>query len=145
MNGEKVTKQRRIILHNLNEAYIIFKQQYPHVKIGFSKFAEYRPKEILLTMDRCGIHYVCVCFYHQNVKLIFEALQKNHILERDTTYKDILKKIICKNSTEKCHFVECDNCPNTDFLKEKIRKNLEESMVEYLEIKQWSLAGGKVL
>ena len=39
------------------------------MKIGFSKFAELRPKECVIA-GSSGTHSVCVCTTHQNVKLM---------------------------------------------------------------------------
>ena len=36
----RVTMQKRLVLTNLSELYRLFKQRYPEVKVGFSKFAE---------------------------------------------------------------------------------------------------------
>eukprot|EP00731_Ephydatia_muelleri_P006869 Em0003g1117a len=47
-NGEKEHCQKRLVLCNLREAYKQFKTQHPDVKVGFSKFAELRPKECVL-------------------------------------------------------------------------------------------------
>ena len=61
----KVYIQRRLVLCNLQEAYAIFKDQYPAIKIGFSMFASNRPKHCILA-GTSGTHTVCVCVYHQN-------------------------------------------------------------------------------
>ena len=46
--GKRQHVQKRLVLCNLREAYEQFKQTYPDQKIGFSKFAELRPKECVL-------------------------------------------------------------------------------------------------
>lgn len=70
----KVFIQRRLVLCNLQEAYAIFKDEYPTTIIGFTMFASNRPKHCILE-GTSGTHTVCVCIYHQNVKLIFKTLQ----------------------------------------------------------------------
>ena len=62
--GEKLRVQKRLVYCNL--------------KVGFSKFAELRPKECVLA-GASGTHTVCVCIIHQNVKLMIEG-QKKKIL-----------------------------------------------------------------
>ena len=47
----------------------MFKDKYPKEAIGFSKFAELRPKHCVLA-GVSGNHSVCICTYHQNVKLM---------------------------------------------------------------------------
>ena len=44
----KTVKQKRLLLSNLREAYIQFKQINPDLAIGFSTFASLRPREVIL-------------------------------------------------------------------------------------------------
>ena len=46
--GKRVHTQKRLILSNLKEVYCAFKDAYPNVKVGFSKFAEMRPQHCVL-------------------------------------------------------------------------------------------------
>jgi len=62
VNGKRQQIQKRLVLCNLKEAYEQFKQKYPDQKIGFSKFAELRPKECVLA-GSSRTHSVCVCVY----------------------------------------------------------------------------------
>ena len=73
VGNKKIACQKRLILCNLDEAYRIFKDKYPELKIGFSKFAELRPKYCVLA-GSSGTHSVCVCTIHQNVKLMMHAV-----------------------------------------------------------------------
>jgi hypothetical protein len=52
-DGKRVNKKNLLLLCNLNEAYSLFKQQYPNVKVGFSKFCEIMPRNIV-TAGACG-------------------------------------------------------------------------------------------
>ena len=52
--------QKRLVLSNLREVYSEFKERFPGRKIGFSKFAELRPKHCVLA-GASGPHTVCVC------------------------------------------------------------------------------------
>ena len=65
----RVQVQKRLVLTNLKEAYLLFKDKFPGHKLGFSKFAALRPKHCILA-GASGTHTVCVCAIHQNVKLI---------------------------------------------------------------------------
>ena len=60
VHGEKKCVQKRRILTTVREAYTLFKEKYPDVKIGFSKFAEARPKNVVLP-GSSGTHTVCLC------------------------------------------------------------------------------------
>jgi len=61
--------QKRLVLSDLKQVYRVFKEKFPNHKIGFSKFAELRPKHCVLA-GASSAHSVCVCTIHQNVKLM---------------------------------------------------------------------------
>ena len=65
-DGRRVHVQKRLVLSYLRELYQNFKQKHPTASIGFSKFAELRPKHCILA-GASGTHSVCVCTIHQNV------------------------------------------------------------------------------
>lgn len=143
-DGSKEKKQRRLLLSNLHEAFEIFKEQYPHLKISFSKFASLRPKECVTAYSAHGIHNVCVCMYHQNVELIFDGLYRLHIFEPSIgTYKDLLKQLMCYEPTEKCHMHECRRCPGVDVLSKKLAESFETNLLTELSYKQWTTISGK--
>ena len=76
----RVHKQKRLDLGNLKELYQAFKnEQFTlHIGIGFTKFAELRPKHRILA-GTSGTHAICVCTIHQNVKLIcWKVLRYNN-------------------------------------------------------------------
>lgn len=70
-------KQKRLLLCNLKEFCIAFKQKYSHLKIGLSKFCSFRPKWCVLGGSP-GNYAVCVRMRHQNVHLLASALNFNH-------------------------------------------------------------------
>ena len=78
--GKRVHHQKRVLLCNLKEAYEQFKMHNPAVKIGFSKFAELRPKECILA-GSAGTHSVCVCTLHQNTKLMLAGSKLETLTE----------------------------------------------------------------
>ena len=59
-NGAKVKLSMRLILCNLTEAWRSFKDKFPDLKVGFSKFAELRPQNCV-PAGSTGTHTVCVC------------------------------------------------------------------------------------
>ena len=101
-DGIKVHQQKRLVLCNLREAYYRFKILHPDVKIGFSKFAQLRPKECVLA-GSSGTHSVCVCVLHQNAKLMMaggrlEALTQGEFKH----YSDCLTFMQCEPTTADC-------------------------------------------
>ena len=67
-DGNRVELRKRLLLGTLRELYVSFKEKYPNLKVGFSKFASLKPRECVFVRS-CGTHTVCVCTYHQNAKL----------------------------------------------------------------------------
>ena len=109
-DGGREKAQKQLVLCNLREAYaLLFCQQNPQIKIGFSKFSEFRPKECVLA-GGSGTHAVCVCTYHQNVKLMFGAIRKyfdgdNEVIK---SYRDLLSQMDILNTKKNSrHLVGC--------------------------------------
>ena len=69
IDGTKQRLQKRLMLLNLKELYLSFKMDHPDCDIGFTKFSTLRPPNCIL-VDSTGAHSICVCSYHQNVKLL---------------------------------------------------------------------------
>ncbi len=90
--------QKRLVLTNLKEAYLLFKGTFSELKIGSSKFAALRPKHCVLA-GASGTHTVCVCAIHQNVKLLMKDAKIDEITANDdlhfTTYHNVLAQMIC--------------------------------------------------
>lgn len=131
VEGEKVVKPKRLLLINVRELYIQFKENHPDIKIGFSKFCELRPPWCL-TAGTKGIHSVCVCEMHQNVKFLVDALQNKD------NYKKLLSIYVCDIENRKCMLHSCSNCPGVTAL----RKYLDDIFHDFDEsdtilYKQW--------
>ena len=124
--------QKRLVLSNLREVYHEFKEKFPDLKIGFSKFAELRPKHCILA-GASGTHAVCVCMIHQNVKLMMLELQLSHI----PTYHHCLAKIMCNPPLPRCYLSECDACPGIVKFKEELVTLLDDNDVDQIVYKQW--------
>lgn len=144
--GKRQTFQRQLILMNVREAYVLFKndERFKDIKIGFSKFAELRPKECLLALEKHGTHTTCVCQYHQNFKLCFNALQRLNIYNDFSHYRDLLNSIVCNKNQDDCRFGNCSGCLN--LISESVatlQQKLDSQMFETITIKQWSNAPGK--
>ena len=102
-DGEKVHKQKQLLLVNLKELYVEYKSKYPTDKVGFSKFCDSRPKWCI-PVTASGMHSVCVCEQHQYAKLITAVIPDSH------DYKDLLEKIVCSVNDRKCMLHLCVSC-----------------------------------
>ena len=90
-DGNKKCLQKRLLLLNLKELYQSFKEEYTELAIGFTKFSMLRPTNCIL-VGSSGTHSVCVCSYHQNVKLLLLGkfcMSHLHVIHSLTT--DIIK------------------------------------------------------
>ena len=131
-DGSKEKVQKRLLLANIAETYANFKSEFPTLKIGFSTFALLRPKWCM-TVGVAGSHNVCVCTYHQNVKLMLHAVNPS------LNYKDVLKLCVCSTENADCMLHHCDECPEQtviqNFLKEQLLLNyMIDDSIKY---KQW--------
>ena len=103
--------QKQLILSSLKELFQAFKAQYPTMQIGYSKFCALRPKWCILP-GASGTHSVCVCTYHQNTKLLVEALGSK------CSYKDLLAKLVCSVDNKNCMLGRCEDCPDEKVLSD---------------------------
>lgn len=136
-NGDKVKMSKRLILCNLAEAFRSFKDKFPDIKVGFSKFAELRPKHCVLA-GSSGTHTVCVCTTHQNIKLMMENAKINSLTNGELpTYKHCLARILCNPPSIDCHLGNCPSCPGIDEVKSILETSFEENMIDKVSFRQW--------
>lgn len=90
----KRTEQVRYLLMSLKEASNKFTEVNPTKKIGLSKFCELRPKRVKL-FDHIP-HNVCVCSYHENVRLLLVALKEHTQLSVD--FRPFIDQVTCNPS-----------------------------------------------
>lgn len=93
----KQLKPKHLMLVALKEAYQMFRNALPHLKIGLSSFASLRPKWCVLP-GASGSHNVCICTYHQNTKLMIDAAGI------PKSYKDLFQIMVCSSDNVLCMF-----------------------------------------
>lgn len=137
----RVQVQKRLILCNLKELYQQFKGEYPNERIGFSKFAELRPKHCVLAGSR-GTHSVCVCTIHQNVKLMLLGAKLPELTSNDETplmtYHHCLARLICNPPLPKCYLGDCNVCPGIEELKKHLISVFDNNLIDTVTYKQWT-------
>ncbi|KAJ8672824.1 hypothetical protein QAD02_004084 [Eretmocerus hayati] len=126
INGNKVGRQKRLLLCNLKECYQSFKDEYPEISDGFSRFAKARSPNVILA-GASGTHTVCVCKIHQNFKLLLHVLDLESIDDqvRKWTYRDVLASIMCSPPTNECYFRECLCCPDIESIVDEMNHILQ--------------------
>ena len=133
-NGKKVYRQKQLLLVNLKELHVAFKEKHPQNPVGFSKFCQLRPKWCI-PVTAAGTHSVCVCQQHQNAKLVVAALP-----EKNIDYKMLLSKIVCNLENRDCMIHLCDKCPGKDALHEYLADLFDSydfDLDESICCKQW--------
>ena len=91
---------------SLKEAYAKFVEEHPSNKIGLSKFCQLRPKNVKL-FDHIP-HHVCVCSYHENVRLLLGALRDYTSLAEE--FHGFISQVTCDPQTEVCLSSQCKDC-----------------------------------
>lgn len=139
-DGKRKLVQKKLILCNLKELHKAFRLQYSNLKIGFSKFCDLRPKHCVIA-GATGTHSVCVCVYHQNIKLVIDGSKiplftKNRDIKL-LDYKDLIKNIMCENPVKSCHFNTCKECKGTQVLKNELREIFDENDTDEIQYQQW--------
>ena len=105
--GKRVHVQKRLLLANLRELYLYYKEKSSGEHVEFSKFCELRPRWCI-TVGAKGMHSVCVCEYHQNVKLLLDSLPGPKL-----DHKSLMAKLVCDVSERNCMLHRCEKCPGS--------------------------------
>ena len=100
-NGKKEHLQKRHLLFSLREAHALFLKENPEVKIGLSKFSSLRPLSVLLSSEIPRNVCLCLCQYHENIKLICDSLKKE-IPEFPNYSGDFVENFVCSSDSEAC-------------------------------------------
>ena len=121
-------QQKRLLLCNLKELFVKFKNHHQNIKISFFKFCSLRLKWCVL-LGTSGSHTVCVCALHQNVKLLATACQLD--------YKEMMQIIVCDLNDKICMVHRCNDCPGKNALTLKLQhlECLED--ISEIKVKQW--------
>ena len=91
----------------LKELYIEFKKQNLQLKTV----------SWCITVASKGSHTVCVCSYHQSVKLLCSAIPGNLV------YKEYMKICVCDLADWNCIFHLCENCHDITNLSCHLKNN----------------------
>ena len=102
--GGKKIKLRKFYLElTVKEAFALFMEQYPNVKVGLSKFFELKPKNVL-HMSKAP-NDQCKCITHENFRLMLKPLK----VEVNIKFWDT---VLCNSSdlNSSCWKGDCNNC-----------------------------------
>ncbi|KAJ8670825.1 hypothetical protein QAD02_002084 [Eretmocerus hayati] len=130
--------QTRLVLYDIRELYLKFKDSHPDVKIGMTKFAEARPVHYVLA-GSSGTHSVCVCVYYHNVEPMLKGLDiLSFTSKRLNDYKDCIASIVCKDPTDKCYLNEFESCPTIESFKKNLLNLFDQSNMTHVKFQSWT-------
>jgi hypothetical protein len=137
--GKRIHVQKRLLLANLRELYLHYKAKSSGEHVGYSKFCELRPRWCI-TVGAKGTHSVCVCEYHQNIKLLLDSVPgpKLH-------HKFLMENLVCNISERNCMLHRCEKCPGSASLREYLQTVFLERSIEdddQLTFRQWTHTDG---
>lgn len=121
------------MLFTISEAFRLFKDQYPEVDIGRSKFAELRPSEIKPYRDIP--HNVCVCRYHENFENL-RVVVSQYLPGFGTSSTDFINSIVCDPNNINCMSYDCSLCKNKFMTLLDDSQNDEKCSVT-VQYRQW--------
>ena len=108
--GGKKTKLRRYYLElTVNEVFALFKEKYPDVKVGKSKFFQLKPPNVL-HMSKSPKDQ-CKCVLHENFRLLLAPFKIN-------VDKDFWPTVLCNSThlSSACWKQDCDDCAGGSLL-----------------------------
>ncbi|KZS09833.1 Cc8L18.2-like protein [Daphnia magna] len=139
-DGKRLNVQKRLLLVNIDELHRDYKKKLTSDGLrafGLSVFASLRPPNVI-TVGSSGTHSVCVCVYHQNVKLRLAAI---HIIDERYYFMD---KLVCNVYNKDCMMTRCASCPGTEILRQFL-SDLSDEEEEQIIYKKWTQTDGSKL
>ncbi|XP_047128746.1 uncharacterized protein LOC124809140 [Hydra vulgaris] len=102
-SGKKETLHKFYLTVFLREGFFMFKEENPDLKIGFTKFTQLRPENVVLLKDTPKDQ--CRCKIHENFTLKLKALQ--------IKYENFWQNVLCDQTMNSiCWKNECFSCMN---------------------------------
>ncbi|XP_071950782.1 uncharacterized protein [Antedon mediterranea] len=130
----KTIYQARYMLMSLREAHDLFCIGNGKV-IGITKFCDLRPRYVKL-FDSIP-HNVCVCSYHENVRLILLTLKPvTNLPDSTSLFTDM---IVCSMESKACMIQKCQDCVN----KIELFAPSEEALDLLVKYHQWQNLSGE--
>ena len=130
----KTTQQVRYMMMSLREAYNKFIEQHSTMKMSLSKFCELRPPNVK-PFDHLP-HQVCLCSYHENVRLLLEVLREHSSLS--TKFSSFMEQVTCDATSKKCMTRDCSTCVDL------INEFAPQSSSVILQYYQWKSTDSRI-
>jgi len=123
---------------SLNEAYHVFQQKHPDIKLGFSTFCDLKPVNVKLSGQIPQM--ICLCKYHENFRSLVVVLSLQTGVNKT---HDFLNLVVCNTQSALCMMQECENCSaKWTHFEESIHENIKETVAAPHH--QWVLTEGRM-
>ncbi|KAE8740755.1 hypothetical protein FOCC_FOCC013723 [Frankliniella occidentalis] len=135
-NGIRVKKTKRLVLSTLSTLHGFYLAEHPNNPISVGKFCELRPKQCVLAgAAGAGTHIICVCTYHENPLLMFEAAD----LEEAgfPNVRSCREMLLCAEPTVECFLKKCQRCPDSTQLQEQLEVYFDSKEIDSVTYNQW--------
>ena len=108
---QKFKKQKRYLNDSLFRLYQSFKEEYPQVKISYSKFCDNRPFWVVKPsiQDRD----TCLCKTHANIQLMADKLLYLKVISTNRI-ENLMHSLCCESPTKACMYRECVHCQDKE-------------------------------
>ena len=145
VDGCKV--QRHSMTVTLKEAYKMFQEKYPTLKIGFTRFRTSKPVQVVKVSETN--RRTCLCMQCCNIAVKAEAIKKLIKVKGDEdsaylpcTKQDLAKLTLCAEPQRECYMRTCKKCSTKAIdktfnnLKEKTEEEIQWAKWEYVSIQK---------
>ena len=92
----------------------MYLEEHADNSVSFSKFASMRPPQVKILAD--FPHTECLCRYHENVRLLLQALHKAGMPIVSIDYKNFIENIVCDQTLEEFMTGKCTHSPGIQLL-----------------------------
>ena len=104
VSGEIMTLQKRYRCSTISEAYKLFYDNNPAVKISQTSFYNQKPDFIQLQKETPV--NTCLCTYHENMQLLTSAAEKLPDIS------GLVNRIVFDKNNPNCMMQKCETCKN---------------------------------
>jgi hypothetical protein len=144
-NGIRQNFQKRLLLAPLDTLYKQYLELCKNVKqesVSFTSFWKLRPKQCVYTNDSSAMN-VCVCMIHENMKFMFDALNKTDCFKNLHTDSNLntflLNKVLCEDSKETCYLRSCEECNSRNMI-DFVSEYLDEHNIDIIKYSFWIIS-----
>ena len=142
-DGVRTTLQKRHMTMTIGEAYALFQEDHHPDLLRKSKFAELRPKDVLLVSKYP--QNVCGCRYHTNMCLLLSALNKK-LPQIFPVYSraEFLAQCACNLESQECMIGDCEACCDGKLLAENFTNKIPPAILkDQIKYHKWT-SGARV-